>query len=293
MTLDGVNQWIDLNAASGIRSVTTNSFPTIGGGSTGWTFEVIVKPLLGGVSDSWAKLFDFGSTRNPNTLASCVNDIVLGWDANNAQWQFDTCDTNNHEYQTGDAFGNINNGTWYHMVTVIAPTTNGNGLANYFHYINGVLYTTEPNMLYPQAVTRQNAWIGHSGWYSNGDLNVSAEIDTFNIYNSAVGDQQALNLYQQNFLAQTVTWSAPVVNNGGGSGKSLSGGAIAGIVIGSVAGALILLLLCWCFFMYSSRGDKKASTGGSGYDSHRDASQVRDEQSHVGEETGGEGVEMA
>ena len=71
------------------------------------------------------------------------------------------------------------------MVAVITPTSNG--FANYFTYINGALYTAEANFYFPQAVSRQNAWLGRSGWM---DLNISAEVDTFNVYNVALSDTQ-------------------------------------------------------------------------------------------------------
>ena len=44
----------------------------------------------------------------------------------------------------------------------------------------------------------------------------------------------------------------------GGSSSGLSSGATAGIVIGSVVGALLLLAICYLFFVVLSRsGDKK------------------------------------
>jgi len=278
VTLDGEAQWIDMGATSGPTSASRTALPTIGGGDAGWTFEIIMKP---GATENWGKLIDIGSERGSNPGA-CKNDIAMGWAASNLQWQFLTCDDAGHEHQTGDAFGNIQAGTWYHLVTVITPRSSQ--LANYFTYVNGVLYTVESNFLYPQAVRRENAWLGRSNWVGNNDNNISVELDQFNIYNTAVSDVQVTKLYQQNFLGQTVQWGTGT-NNGGdtsaSSSKSLSGGAIAGIVIGSVVGALLLIVLCW-MFVGCGRGAKKESK--SDYSSQRDDSQMR--SSHHGTDEG-------
>ncbi|KAH8736901.1 hypothetical protein BGZ61DRAFT_525120 [Ilyonectria robusta] len=44
----------------------------------------------------------------------------------------------------------------------------------------------------------------------------------------------------------TATSDSDTIGAGGGTGSNLSGGAIAGIVIGSIAGVALLLLLCFC-----------------------------------------------
>ena len=292
--LTGGQQWIDLMATSGPTSATTQTFPTIGGGIDGWTFEVIAKP---GPHAHWAKLIDIGSDRGSNP-GQCKNDITVGWEADDVRWQFDTCDSNGREHQTGDAFGPIIAGQWYHLLAVIAPTSNGNGQANYLTYVNGQLYTVESNFQYPPYVAREKVWMGRSGWYNNNDFNMSVELDSFNVYNKALSDVQVAKVYQQNYLGQQVNWGN---NNGGntdngskssGGGSGLSGGAIAGIVIGSVVGAAVLLALCWVFICSGSRGAAK-KTGSTGYDTHQDVSQVRD--SHAGDhgETAHEGVELA
>ena len=96
LTLNGATQWVDLNAVSGATSVSSTVFPTVGGGS-GWSFELTIKL---GPLELWGKIFDFGATRAVG--GGCQHDIVLGWDAGNNQFQFDTCDSTGHEFQTGD-----------------------------------------------------------------------------------------------------------------------------------------------------------------------------------------------
>jgi len=82
--------------------------------------------------------------------------------------------------------------------------------------------------------------------------------------------------------------SSSGVNGGGGTtdssngGSGLSGGAIAGIVIGSVVGAALLCLLC-VGAVFCARGNKKAagdgeSRNGSTYDSQQDISRVGQSQ---------------
>ena len=75
------------------------------------------------------------------------------------------------------------------------------------------------------------------------------------------------------------------------SSSSLSGGAIAGIVIGSVVGAVILCALL-AFFCVGRGGTKKDSTSGPGFQEHHgEESNVRgDTHGDHEEETGG--VEM-
>jgi len=257
LTLNG-QQYVDLNAITGPYAVvTSNPLPMIGGGTTGWTFELMVKL---GTEGTWAKILDIGSARGTNGL--CVNDIVIGWDSVNPRGQVDLCDGtgNGIQYYTPDAFGIIIPGVWYHLVLVLTPLSNGQG--NWYTYINGQFYSGLGNYLYPPAVVRSWSYIGKSNW---GDPNLIAEIDTFNIYNSALSDVQVTNIYN---LAITpgggTKGSSSTGQNGGSSSSSLSGGAIAGIVIGTVVGAIIIcfLLVCLC------RGG--SSKGGKGYEDQTD-----------------------
>jgi len=76
------------------------------------------------------------------------------------------------------------------------------------------------------------------------------------------------------------------LTSGGGSSTGLSGGAIAGIVIGSVVGAAILCLLCICVFMTGNRrkdpaGKTTEQTASHSFDTHRDVSEQRDTTSQV------------
>ena len=292
LILDGESQYVDLNAVSGPLSASSTALPMLGGGDSGWSFELIVKP---GQAHHWAKLFDIGSARG-DTPGACNNDITMGWDADTVQWQFDVCDASGHEHQTGDAFGNIQAGQWVHLVAVIAPAQSGSGLAHFLTYANGVLYTAEFNFQYPPAVPRQSAWLGRSGWTANNDANFTASLDLFSVYDVALSDAQVASLHQQNFKGLSVQWGTPAGGgssaSSGSSSSSLSNGAIAGIVIGSVVGAAVLLVTCWAFLRTASRGSKRS--GSTGYDNHKDVSQVRSnsansrmEEGDMETETGG------
>lgn len=204
------SQFINMSASSGANSV-GSVLPTIGGGTAGWSFEVMFLSMSG--ADSWPKLFDIGTTRLAG--GPPLNDIVLGWDGSAGSpdyfWQFDVVDNTStgHEFQTGDAIGELPYNTWTHVVATISPpTTNGN--ANYFVYVNGQLYTTITNVFYPVAAQRQNAFLGKSGW---SDPYFNGSIDFFNVYNQQLSDTQIAALYQ----ATLVPGGSPTQPSTGGS----------------------------------------------------------------------------
>ena len=207
-------QYVNLSASSGANSVGA-ALPVIGGGTAGWSFEAMVQPQIGG-ADTWPKLFDLGGVRGVNGY--CVNDIVLGWSgaavAPDSYWQLDVCDNTAaaYQYSTIDAVGEIFDNIWYHMVVTISPPL-PNGLANYFTYLNGQLYTTVTNGWYPVAASRPMSFLGKSNW---ADPYFAGAIDFFNVYSSQLSDVQVANLY-----AATATPSGAA-----GASSSSSTGAV-------------------------------------------------------------------
>jgi len=176
---------------------------------------------------------------------------------------------------------------------------------------------------YIEYVSRQYGFLGRSSW---NDQAFMGEYDLFRVYSVALNQAQVQSLYVQAmgpspFPSTSSTGSSPstsqsssssaastIINrsssssstagssNGGGSvssggGSGLSGGAIAGIVIGSVVGAALLCGIC-IFVILGGRRSKKASTEGQGdrasgrYNEHDDAI------SSVGQSTHDDGVEM-
>ena len=96
-----------------------------------------------------------------------------------------------YQYSTIDAVGEIFDNIWYHMVVTISPPL-PNGLANYFTYLNGQLYTTVTNGWYPVAASRPMSFLGKSNW---ADPYFAGAIDFFNVYSSQLSDVQVANLY--------------------------------------------------------------------------------------------------
>ena len=109
LTLNGVDQYVDLGAVSGPNAVRTEApLGVIGGGQAGWSFEFTIKP---GPNQQWEKVMDIGSTRTE--LGACVQDLVLGWDNATPQWQFSVCDALIDQFFTPDSFGSITPYQWY------------------------------------------------------------------------------------------------------------------------------------------------------------------------------------
>ena len=176
-------------AQSGVLATTTGS---VSAGTAGFSLEITFKPIF---STQWAKLIDFGSTRSNG--GNCVNDIVFGWDSANTVWQLDVCDANANQWQIYDVGGvqpgtqgGFVSGSWYH--TVITFQQLPNGLSNWYVFVNNVLVSTMTNTFYPTQATRQNLWLGRSGW---GDTLWSGEIDYFRIYQQALGPNQVSTLF--------------------------------------------------------------------------------------------------
>ena len=313
-------QYVNMSAATGANSVGA-VLPVVGGGTTGWSFEVMVQPQNGG-ADTWPKLIDIGGVRVTPTF--CVNDIVLGWSgaaaAPDSYWQLDVCDnsTSSFQYSTIDAVGEVVDNVWYHFVFTISPPL-PNGLANYFVYVNGQLYTTVVNVWYPIAAPRPNANLGKSNW---ADPYFSGAIDFFNVYQSQLSDTQVANLYAAAMTpsssspststssssstgAAASTSSTPLASTavsgstGAGissssSSSSLSGGAIAGIVVGSLIGVLLLLALLACILR---RGNSRPKKLDSASETNSGPHERVGEESRTGQDSeygmeGGEAVEM-
>ena len=161
-------------------------------GTAGFSMEVTFKPVF---STQWSKLIDFGQTR---TNGNCNFDVVLGVDNLNQFWQLEACDGNGNQYQITNVNQYPNaagqsgflSGSWYHVVVVFQQLVNGN--ADWYVFVNNQLVSTMTNTYMPPTVTRQNLWLGRSGW---GDTLWSGEIDNFRYYPQALGPNQISTLY--------------------------------------------------------------------------------------------------
>ena len=197
----GTAQFVNLSASTGPNSVGT-VLPTIGGpsagsaasGTAGWSFEVTFKPTL---QETWAKVFDLGSTR-PFTAAGqgqCINDLLFTWYSTGSQMGVQLCDANTNTGGQLTIAAAFTPGNWYHMVWVLQSTGTGStaqNQSNYYVYVNGQLTNTFAVTYYPQAVVRQNAVLALSGW---GDDLWAGLVDTFNVYNVALSQSQVASLF--------------------------------------------------------------------------------------------------
>ena len=190
--------YVNLSTTGGSNGFSSQLPGNIGGngtgslslGTAGWSFEVAFKPTL---VEQWAKLFDIGQTQTGAGL--CQYDIILGWESSGPSWQFDICDGNGVQYQITDALGAVQLNQWYHAVVVVQLQPSG--LANYYTYVQGSLYTALTAQYYPQAVPRWNGNVGHSNWLA--DSYWAGEVDLFNIYSQALTPQQIAALYSSAF----------------------------------------------------------------------------------------------
>ena len=186
--------WAISNTAStpnGPMSQTLLGSTTGTGNAAGFSMEITFKPQL---STQWAKLIDLGFSR---TNGVCNQDIVFGWDNTNSQWQLDFCNGAGSETQIYDVGGiqpgtkgGFVSGTWYHAVMIyqLLPT----GLSNWYVYVDNVLVSLMNNAPYPAQATRNNLWLGRSGW---NDTLWSGEIDNFRVYTTALGPSQVSTLF--------------------------------------------------------------------------------------------------
>ena len=193
--VSGTGPYINLSTATGPNSIGA-TLPIIGGqgagspsaGTAGWTFEYMVKPH---VTETWAKLFDFGQPQTPD--GACHYDIISGWFSTGPTWSFSTCDGNNQQYAINNALGSVLVDAWVHAVLVIQQHPTNSSIANYFSYVNGQLFSAASYAYMIEAVPRPNADIGRSNWQA--DYFWEGEIDFFNVYNVAISGPQALALY--------------------------------------------------------------------------------------------------
>jgi len=234
--------------------------------------ELVVK--LNAVQ-TWTKLVDLGT-------GSYLDSLAIGWYSNTNSIEvenYDNIPVNAimiHETTLPFLMTPTLN-RWYHIAVIITPSvpissnaqnTAWGWVGNYAVYVNGLLVATMNSTLgnYPFPIHRQDAYIGKSNWQA--DANALAEYDALRIYDYAIPASsvpylaQTYNCYSGTPLSSTGPYGPPggTAGTSSSSSSSLSGGAIAGIVIGSVVGAFVLMMLL--FFVCRGAGDstKKASS---------------------------------
>ena len=269
-------------------------FPTV---NTAWWRPKVFDWGQGGGTDTFDLTFDTGSKlalENQNNFAPA------------------------NTYYLDDFLTSPQQGVWYHFVWVLSQPNLQTYTSTWTVYVNGQQAGQFANQNFPLPVTRTFAWLGGSDW---NDPNLPCMLDTVRVYDYALSAATVAKLAalkgasmsssaapapvggsssysrpsMSSSAAAAAATSAPVSGGGGGSSSSLSGGAIAGIVIGSVVGAgLLLCVVCVFFGPWAVRkGKKEMPEQGVGAYNEVEPSTTQstmDEGQHV-EETGG--VEMA
>ena len=170
-TTGAFGQYVNLSATGGpyyigqtlpqllIGAITPGTSPL--NATTGWAFEVVFKATG---QWPWSKVFDIGNYQ-PNNDQYCLQDIVFGWNGNNAnQMGFQICDQFNSGQGPLPAFTTNILNTWHHMIANVVLQTNG--LAVYQVWLDGAIQSSSAftTWIWPQYVQRTNALLGRSNW---------------------------------------------------------------------------------------------------------------------------------
>jgi len=162
---------------------------------------------------------------------------------------------------------NLGASVCYAYLPLVVPPSNDYDIANFDPVHAPITYTLLSNGVMATHV---------DGAYCGSAVNIPRTVYISYICDASKAQATVTNYTSGNCqynvtVATQVVCSAPyttggVSNSGGGGGSSLSNGAIAGIVIGSVVGALILLVIlyiacCGCAGLSLRSLDKKDSGG--------------------------------
>jgi hypothetical protein len=252
----------------------------VAGSTQGLSFETVFK-YWNTASPQSSKLWDFGqggtetidlsatytSTGAPQLQFEHQNNVAPGLEASSYQ----------ADYYTPLAVN-----VWYHVVWVLSQPNFSNYSAAWQVYVNGQLVLSDPFALFPLPVYRPLSYLAGADYYN---ANAIYMLDAFRIYDYALQPStitQLAALYAVSNVPSSTSVSGgaaigssssggvqPSVvsssssggsqSRGGGGGSSgLSNGAIAGIVIGSVVGAILILAVCF-FIVVRGRDSGKGA----------------------------------
>ena len=291
---DGTPQsYVNLNLASGPNSC-GQVIPIIGtagsgvaGSTQGLSFETVFK-YWNTASPQSSKLWDLGqggtetidlsatytSSGAPQLQFEQQNNVAPGLEASSYK---------------ADYYSPLAVNVWYHVVWVLSQPNFSNYSAVWQVYVNGQLVLSDPFALFPLPVYRPLSYLAGSDYYN---ANAIYMLDAFRVYDYALQQPtitSLANLYNPSsstggaappvvaVSSSSGAASQPAVSSsapssfsssgaaqsgtgGGGGSSGLSNGAIAGIVIGSVVGALLILALCFFIVVRGrdrSKGDAK------------------------------------
>ena len=254
--------YISLSTVYGPNSV-GQALPILGtqgsgsGATQGLSVEVVVKFPVLPTATFRAKIFDFGS-------GASADSFDLSFDNNGAAF----CLENQNAWPNGNTYGLADfylapkANTWYHLVWVLNNVNFTSYTATWNAYGNGVPSTINPLTAgwYPLPVFRQFSWLGGSDW---GDANTAAVFDAVRIYDYALTASQVQSLYS---MYGTVSNNPQTSGGGGSSGLGLSGGQVAGIVVGCVIGTALLCCIFFVFMFPMVTGERSMKTHKSAAD---------------------------
>jgi len=307
--------FIDLMRSTGSNSIGL-VLPTVfgqtsgSGNSRGWTIEMTFKNMRPDDfvdRQKWSKLWNLATGGG-----DWMESIAITWDGDMprpgpTRWMVQNyLNLNPVSNQPKENFNlplynNPVRNKWYHVVLVVSPVGPNELFGAWWRvYVDGTRTNRTEMANMPLPVVRDNSYIGSSQWGLQ-DANSMMIVDSFRIYDQALSAQQIAALARDlNSNNPTVVPEPDLPPPAGGNGEnpsgsssssSLGGGAIAGIVIGSVVGAAILcaIIFCFCLTGAHSKGSSKSfeesgpkNTSGYGEMEHS-------QQSHV---TGDDEIEM-
>ena len=232
-----VGGFANMTATSGVSAVASYPLGPVGGlgtgsisdGTLGWSFEVLYKPFA---IDNFAKVYDI---TNGEGLGG-IDDILYGYNSNTGAYEVDYVPgvyaANGVVQQTIGAAGpsstTFQADTWYHHVWVIQYNSTAStdaaqatgattDLAQYYSYLNGTLFGSLTNAIYPPFLTRANGFLGRSAW---NDSAWQGYVDLFRVYSVALTAGQVQTLYEEAMV--TGLPSAPPASSSSSASAALS-----------------------------------------------------------------------
>ena len=185
------DSFIDMARTSGPASIGATPLPTIGGQNSGangtlprgWTIEVLVKALT---VEPWAKIYDIGS-------GAPMDNILLGYEEFSNRLRFEWFIAGVVQ-PTLIVLGTTTANTWYHITVVMqqGATVASNQVIS---YVNGIRTNSTMGVTLPRSILRTEAYVGKSHW---NDEYFDCYLDAFRLYDYALSQQEATDLYKAN-----------------------------------------------------------------------------------------------
>ena len=209
---------VDVTLVTGPNSIGL-ALPIICTSTTGCSIELVVKLTQ---AMAWNKLINFGTGGYSDSLAitwyqDSTTVIVQQYNKCGSQGVSQNCSNQNLNIFTPVV------GQWYSIALVMTPagpTSNYNG--TWTAYVNGqVAAVSQPLIVYPLPVYRQDSYIGGSDWE---DLPIKANFDAVRVYNYPLSATEVNALAAKYNLAGPI--AAPRASSSSSSTAGLSTAAV-------------------------------------------------------------------